>query len=82
MWWGHSQSSPTFGQWIGEILSAENKKQVWISEGFAHGFFVLSDEVGLLYKMTDYWMPKCERCILWNDLEIGIKWHNKSQPEL
>ncbi|TXI27911.1 MAG: dTDP-4-dehydrorhamnose 3,5-epimerase, partial [Nitrosomonas oligotropha] len=61
------RSSPTFGQWVGEILSAENKKQLWIPAGFAHGFVVLSDSAEFLYNTTDYWAPEFERCILWDD---------------
>ena len=68
------QSSPTFGQWVGEILSAENKRQMWVPEGFAHGFVVLSDTAECLYKTTDYYAPEHERCIIWNDPGIGIQW--------
>ena len=68
------QGSPTFGQWVGEILSAENKRQLWIPEGFAHGFLTLSDSAEFLYKTTDYYAPAHERCIAWNDHEIAIKW--------
>jgi dTDP-4-dehydrorhamnose 3,5-epimerase len=68
------ESSPTFGQWVGELLSAENKKQIWIPEGFAHGFVVLSDQAEVLYKTTDYWAPEHERCIIWNDATLGIEW--------
>ena len=68
------KNSPTFGQWVGEILSAENKKQLWVPEGFAHGFFTLSDTAEFLYKTTDYWAPAFERCIRWDDPEIGITW--------
>ncbi len=68
------QSSATFGQWVGIELSAENKKQLWIPEGFAHGFLVLSDEAEFLYKTTDYWNPVGERCIVWNDLKLSIAW--------
>lgn len=64
--------SPTFGQWVGEILSADNNKQLWIPEGFAHGFVVLSDEAEMLYKTTDYWVPEHEQCIVWNDATLGI----------
>lgn len=76
------KTSPTFGQWVGAILSAENKTQVWIPEGFAHGFFVLSNDAEVQYKMTDYWMHEYERCILWSDPEIGIEWGSKSKPVL
>jgi dTDP-4-dehydrorhamnose 3,5-epimerase len=68
------KNSPTFGKWVGEILSAENKKQLWIPEGFAHGFLTLSDTAEMLYKTTDYYAPECERSIIWHDEEIGIKW--------
>lgn len=76
------KSSPTFGKWVGEIISAENKKQIWIPEGFAHGFAVLSDCAEFLYKTTDYWVPQHERCIIWNDPELAIDWHIKGLPEL
>lgn len=68
------RNSPTFGKWVGEILSAENKHQVWIPEGFAHGFFALTDSAELLYKATDYYAPEHERCIQWNDPSIDIDW--------
>jgi len=68
------RSSPTFGRWVGQILSAENKRQLWIPEGFGHGFLVLSDSAGFLYKTTDYWHREDERCIRWDDTEIGIAW--------
>jgi dTDP-4-dehydrorhamnose 3,5-epimerase len=70
------KSSPTFGQWVGEFLSAENKRQLWIPEGFAHGFLTISDTAELLYKTTDYYSQKHERCIVWNDTNINIKWPN------
>ena len=68
------RSSPAFGKWVGEILSAENKRQMWIPQGFAHGFFVLSDAAECLYKTTDYWAPEHERSIAWNDPAIGVEW--------
>ena len=68
------KSSPTFGNWVGEILSAQNNKQIWVPPGFAHGFLVLSDTAEFLYKATDFWAPQFERCIAWNDPAIGIKW--------
>ena len=68
------KDSPTFREWVGEILSAENKKQLWIPEGFAHGFVTLSDTAEFLYKTTDYYAPEYERCILWSHQEIGIEW--------
>ena len=69
------ESSPTCGKWVGEILSAENKKIMWIPEGFAHGFVVLSDHADCLYKATDYWAPEYERCIAWDDTTLAIDWH-------
>ncbi|HQS03894.1 MAG TPA: dTDP-4-dehydrorhamnose 3,5-epimerase [Halothiobacillus sp.] len=68
------KNSPTFGKWVGEILSAENKKQLWVPPGFAHGFVTLSENAEFLYKTTDYWAPEYERCIAWNDPAIGIEW--------
>jgi len=68
------KGSKTYGHWIGEILSAENKKQLWIPPGFAHGFLTLSETAELLYKTTDYYSPEHERCIRWDDPYIGIKW--------
>jgi dTDP-4-dehydrorhamnose 3,5-epimerase len=68
------KSSPTFGQWCGVLLSAQNKRQLWIPPGFAHGFLVTSDSAEFLYKTTDYWAPEHERCIAWNDSALGIDW--------
>lgn len=68
------RSSPTFGKWVGVVLSAENKRQLWIPEGFAHGFVALSDTVQFVYKATNYYAPQSERSIQWNDPEIGIEW--------
>ena len=68
------RSSPSFGKWVGEVLSAENKRQLWVPEGFAHGFIVLSEEAEFLYKTTDYWAPEYERCIAWDDAYLGIAW--------
>jgi len=68
------KNSPTFGKWVGAILSAENKKQLWVPPGFAHGFVTLSENAEFLYKTTDYWAPEYERCIAWNDPAIGIEW--------
>lgn len=68
------RASPTFGRWVGETLSAENKRQLWIPEGFAHGFLVLSEQAEFLYKTTDYWHPQHERCIRWDDPELAIAW--------
>lgn len=67
-------SSATYGQWIGEVLSSENKRQLWIPAGLAHGFLVLSDTAEFLYKTTDYYAPAHERCIAWNDPDLGIAW--------
>jgi len=68
------RGSTTFGKWVGEKLSAENKKQLWIPEGFAHGFLVLSESAQFQYKVTDYWHPEHERCICYDDPEINIRW--------
>ncbi|MGL5133737.1 MAG: dTDP-4-dehydrorhamnose 3,5-epimerase [Planktothrix sp.] len=68
------KSSPTFGEWVGCILSAENKRQFWVPPGFAHGFLVTSDIAEVLYKTTDYYAPNYERSLLWNDPEVGIDW--------
>ena len=76
------QSSPTFGKWVSEILSSDNKKQMWIPEGFAHGFVTLSDTSEFLYKTTDLYSPEHEECILWNDKNINIKWPFNYEPAL
>lgn len=76
------KSSPTFGQWVGEILSADNKHQLWIPPGFAHGFITLSETAEFLYKTTAFYAPECERCIAWNDPEIGIEWPFEGTPSL
>lgn len=76
------KSSKTFGQWVGVHLSAENKKQLWVPEGFAHGFVVLSDAAEFLYKTTGYWAPEFERSIAWNDPTIGIQWPIQGEPTL
>jgi len=76
------KSSPTFGQWVGETLSADNKRQMWVPEGFAHGFVVLSDSAEFLYKTTDYYAPEHERCIAWDDPVIGIQWPHVGVPAL
>jgi dTDP-4-dehydrorhamnose 3,5-epimerase len=68
------RSSSTFGRWVGVLLSAENKQQVWIPKGFAHGFYVLSDWAEVVYKVTDYYAPEWERTLLWNDPALGIEW--------
>lgn len=66
--------SPTFGKWVGEVLSAENKRQIWVPEGFAHGFITLSESAEFVYKTTDYYQPQFERCVQWNDPDLGIAW--------
>lgn len=76
------KSSPTFGKWVGEFLSAENKRQLWVPEGFAHGFVVLSDTAEFLYKTTDYYSPPHERCIAWNDPALSIEWPVAEMPTL
>lgn len=74
--------SPTFGRWTGTVLSAENKRLLWIPEGFAHGFLVLSASADFLYKTTDYHAPAHERCVAWNDAAINIQWPLESSPIL
>lgn len=74
--------SSTFGKWVGTLLSAENKRQLWIPPGFAHGFITLSDRAEFLYKTTAYYAPVAERCIRWNDLDIGIDWPYSEAPFL
>ena len=74
------KNSPTFGQWVGEVLSADNKKQLWVPEGFAHGFVTLSDTAEFLYKTTNYYAPAQERCIKWDDPGIGITWNLSTAP--
>ena len=76
------RSSPHFGQWYGITLSAENKRQLWIPEGFAHGFCVISPTAEVLYLASDYYAPEHERCIAWNDPAIGISWPLNGQPLL
>jgi dTDP-4-dehydrorhamnose 3,5-epimerase len=76
------RSSVTFGKFVNTVLSAANKKQLWIPEGFAHGFLVLSDAAEFLYKTTDYYVPEYERCLIWNDPDIGIDWPKGIEPIL
>lgn len=76
------KNSKTFGNWTAHRLSAENKRQMWIPEGFAHGFLVLSEQAEFLYKTTDYYAPEYEICILWNDPVIGIDWPIEIEPSL
>lgn len=76
------KSSPTCGQWVGVHLSAANKRQMWIPEGFAHGFLVLSETAEFLYKTTDYYAPQHERCLAWDDPELAIDWPFDGTPQL
>ncbi|MGD0959155.1 MAG: dTDP-4-dehydrorhamnose 3,5-epimerase [Methylomonas sp.] len=76
------RNSPTFGRWVGAILSAENKQQLWIPAGFAHGFLTLSENAEFLYKTTDYYAPAQERCILWSDKALDIRWPLTDTPVL
>ena len=76
------RSSPTFGQWFGAELSADNKRVMWIPPGFAHGFMVTSEVAEFLYKTTDYWAPEHERSLMWNDPELGVAWPLQGEPML
>ncbi|UVM21688.1 dTDP-4-dehydrorhamnose 3,5-epimerase [Pseudomonas wadenswilerensis] len=76
------RSSPTFGQWVSTRLSADNHRQLWVPEGFAHGFVVLSDTAEFLYKTTDYYNPAAERCIRWDDPDLAIDWQLNEAPQL
>ena len=76
------KGSPFFGKWVGAVLSAENKRQLWIPPGFAHGFVTLSDTAECLYKTTAFYAPESERCILWNDPDIGVDWQYDGTPLL
>lgn len=76
------RNSPTFGLWAGAILSAENKRQLWVPEGFAHGFYVLGGGAEFVYKCTDYYNPRAEHTLLWNDPAIGIAWPLHGEPKL
>ena len=74
--------SPTFGQWVGDYLSAENKRMLWVPAGFAHGFYVTSPEAEVLYKASDYYAPEWERCIVWNDPAVGIEWPTQHETPI
>ena len=76
------RASPTFGRWVGERLSAPNHRMMWVPEGFAHGFLVLSESAQFLYKTTDYYLPEAERSLLWNDPRVGIEWPLAGEPLL
>jgi len=76
------KSSPSFGKWVGATLSADNKQQLWIPPGFAHGFVTLTDTAEFLYKTTDFYAPQYERSIAWNDPRIGVDWHFAATPQL
>ncbi len=80
------RSSPTFGRWVGAELTEENHRQMWVPAGFAHGFVVLSESADFLYKTTDFYAPKHERCIAWDDADVGIRWplaeHGIAAPQL
>lgn len=76
------RQSRTFGQWAGVVLSAENKRQMWVPPGFAHGFLVLKNDTEFLYKTTDYYAPQHERCVRWDDPDLGIKWPLSAAPLL
>lgn len=76
------KSSETFGRWVGQVLSADNKQMLWIPPGFAHGFLTMSDRADVLYMCTDYYAPEHERCIAWNDADIGIAWPLAGAPVL
>jgi dTDP-4-dehydrorhamnose 3,5-epimerase len=75
-------ASPTFGSWVGVELTAENRRQLWVPEGLAHGFLVLSESAEVLYKTTDFYAPGCEKCIRWDDPTLGIRWPLASPPVL
>lgn len=74
------RASATFGRWVGERISADNKRQMWVPPGFGHGFYVLSETAEVLYKTTDYYAPEHERCIRWDDPDLGIRWPLDESP--
>lgn len=76
------RGSSTFGKWVGEVLSADNKRMLWVPEGFAHGFLVLSETADFLYKTTDFYAPQHERCVIWNDPTLAIDWPADVVPRL
>lgn len=76
------KDSTTYGKWVGEVISSENKKQIWIPAGFAHGFLTLSDSAEFIYKTTDYYSPECERSLIWNDPALSISWPENCKPIL
>ena len=76
------ENAPTFGQWVGERLSADNKRMLWVPAGFAHGFLVLSETAEFLYKTTDFYAPQHERCIRWDDATLNIQWSTQQPPSL
>lgn len=76
------RDSPRFGQWVGEVISSDNQRQIWIPEGFGHGFLVMGDRADVLYKTTDYRYPEHERCLVWNDPTLGIDWPLTGAPVL
>jgi dTDP-4-dehydrorhamnose 3,5-epimerase len=76
------KSSPTYGQWVSSLLSAQNRRQLWIPEGFAHGFYVVSEVAEVLYKTTDYYAPQYERCVIWDDPDLAIAWPLTADPVL
>lgn len=76
------KSSPTFGQWVSSFLSAENRRQLWVPSGFAHGFYVVSEAAEVLYQTTDYYAPQYERCVIWDDPDLAITWPLTAEPVL
>jgi dTDP-4-dehydrorhamnose 3,5-epimerase len=76
------RGSPTFGKWVGERLSASNKKMIWMPKGFAHGFLTLSETADVTYKVTDFWAPQFEKTLLWNDADVAITWPLNGEPIL